>query len=162
MKAINVLCIAALALFLGSCSDDDKKDDVKGKTVTLDENFCNKIDVYIDDEGDVILMNNSKDGITVTLAGDEEDDGFYSGDIYLYKASTVLTFTSSVGKIKKVEVFDGDWDSSDNPDCPVDWTWNSSNCSFVWKGTPSASVNMAGKDNFEIELYPKKIVFTLE
>ena len=162
MKAINVLCMAALALFLGSCSDDDKKDDVKDKTVTLDEKFCNKIDVYIDDEGDVILMNNSKDGITVTLAGDEEDDGFYSGDIYLYKASTVLTFTSSVGKIKKVEVFDRSWDPSDNPGCPVDWTWNSSNCSFVWTGTPSASVNMAGKDNLEIELYPKKIVFTLE
>lgn len=162
MKVINVLCMAALALFLGSCSDDDKKDDVKDKTVTLDENFCNKIDVYIDDEGDVILMNNSKDGITVTLAGDEEDDGFYSGDIYLYKASTVLTFTSSVGKIKKVEVFDAYRDSSDNPDCPVDWTWNSSNCSFVWTGTPAEAVNMAGKDGSEIELYPKKIVFTLE
>ena len=162
MKAINVLCMAALALFLGSCSDDDKKDDVKGKTVTLDEKFCNKIDVYIDDEGDIILDKNSMDGITVTLAGDEEDDGFYSGDIYLYKASTVLTFTSSVGKIKKVEVFDSYWDSHENPDCPVDWTWNSSNCSFVWTGTPSASVNMAGKDNLEIELYPQKIVFTLE
>lgn len=162
MKAINVLCIAALALFLGSCSDDDKKDDVKDKTVTLDEEFCNKVDVWINNKGDINLENNSKDGITVTLAGDEEEDGFYCGDIYLYKASTVLTFTSSVGKIKKVEVFDRNWDSSDNPDCPVDWTWNSSNCSFVWTGTPSASVNMAGKDNLEIELYPQKIVFTIE
>ena len=162
MKAINVLCIAALALFLCSCSDDDKKDDVKGKTVTLDENFCNKIDVYIDEDGDVILTNNSKDGITVTLAGEEIDDGFYSGAIYLYDASTVLTFTSSVGKIKKIEAFDDYWDSAENPECPVGWTWNSANCSFVWTGTPSASVNMVGKNNKSVEMSPKEIVFTLE
>ena len=163
MKAINVLCIAALALFLGSCSkDDEKKDDVKTKTVTLDEDFCNNIDVWIDEDGDVILTNNSKNGITVTLAGDEEDDGFYSGEIYLYKASTVLTFTSSVGKIKKIEAFDDYWGPSENPDCPVDWTWNSANRSFVWTGTPAEAVNMAGKAGSEIELYPKKIVFTLE
>ena len=162
MKAINVLCIAALALFLGSCSDDDKKDDVKTKTVTLDENFCTSIYVYIDDELDVILTDNSKDGITVTLAGEEIDDGFYSGMIYLFDASTVLTFTSSVGKIKKIEAFDEYWKSSDNPECPVDWTWNSANCSFVWTGTASASVNMAGKNNKGIEMSPKKIVFTLE
>lgn len=162
MKAINVLCIAALTLFLGSCSDDDKKDDVKGNTVILDEDFCNNIDVWIDEDHDVILTNNSKNGITVTLAGDEEEDGFYSGEIYLYKASTVLTFTSSVGKIKKVEVFDGYWDSHENPDCPVNWTWNSANCSFVWTGTPAEAVNMAGKAGSQIELYPQKIVFTLE
>ena len=69
MKAINVLCISALALALFSCSKDDDGDvkeeqkqdpKIETKVVTWDKAFCNKIDVFIDEGGVFSNKNNTK------------------------------------------------------------------------------------------------------
>ena len=168
MKAINVLCISALALALFSCSKDDdgdvkeeQKQDPKTKVVTWDKAFCNKIDVFIDEGGVFSNNNNSKDGISVTItAGDEEFDGFYEGKLFLTEGS-VLTFTSTAGKFKKIEIYDDD--PYDDPAVPANWKWNATSSTYSWQGTASATVTMAGiKDNLVGVGDIAKMVFTLE
>ena len=164
MKAINVLCISALALFLGSCSNDDDNEEIKGgegKVVTWDQAFCSKIDIYIDDDGQIYNTKNSKDGITVTMAGQEEYDGLWEGSLYLCDPTSVLTFTSTVGKFKKIEIYEAD--PIDDPAVPANWRWDAKSSIFTWKGTAAATVTMAGiKDKLVAVGEVSKIVFTLE
>ena len=164
MKAINVLCISALALFLGSCSKDDDENDGKiedGKVVTWNQEFCNSIMACIDEGGVIYNKHNSKDGITVTMAGQEEYDGLWEGSLYLCDPTSVLTFTSTVGKFKKIEIYEAD--PIDDPAVPANWRWDAKSSIFTWKGTAAATVTMAGiKDKLVAVGEVSKIVFTLE
>lgn len=157
MKAINVLCIAALALFLGSCSKDD---DAPKKNIKWDSNFCNSVSAYVNVGGQIVKTNNSKDGIVVDFNGEETLDGMNEGMIYLYVPTSDLVFMSNAGNFKKIEIFEL------YPDyytvAPEGWTWNEDNSSYIWQGTPAQSVNMRGLANEEIEINVEKILFTLE
>lgn len=157
MKAINVLCIAALALFLGSCSKDD---DAPKKNIKWDSNFCNSVSAYVNVGGQIVKTNNSKDGIVVDFNGEETLDGMNEGMIYLYVPTSDLVFMSNAGNFKKIEIFEL------YPDyytvAPEGWTWNEDNSSYIWQGTPAQSVNMRGIANEEIEINVEKILFTLE
>ncbi len=158
MKAINVLCIAALALFLGSCSKDD--DATTTKTIKWDSNFCNSVSAYVDLRGQIVKANNSKDGISVDFNGEEELDGMNEGMIYLYVPTSDLVFKSNAGNFKKIEIFE--LYPEDYTVAPDGWTWNEDNSSYIWEGTPAQSVNMRGIADVEIEISVEKIVFTLE
>ena len=157
MKAINVLCIAALALFLGSCSKDD---DATKKTIKWDSNFCNSVSAYVDMRGQIVKANNSKDGIFVDFNGEEKLDGMNEGVIYLYVPTSDLVFMSNAGNFKKIEIFEL------YPDyytvSPDGWTWNEDNSSYIWQGTPAQFVNMRDIADEEIEINVEKILFTLE
>ncbi|MBO7517980.1 MAG: hypothetical protein J6T31_02600 [Methanobrevibacter sp.] len=157
MKAINVLCIAALALFLGSCSKDD---DATKKTIKWDSNFCNSVSAYVDMRGQIVKANNSKDGIFVDFNGEEKLDGMNEGVIYLYVPTSDLVFMSNAGNFKKIEIFEL------YPDyytvAPDGWTWNEDNSSYIWQGTPAQYVNMRGIADEEIKINVEKILFTLE
>ena len=157
MKAINVLCIAALALFLGSCSKDD---DATKKTIKWDSNFCNSVSAYVDMRGQIVKANNSKDGIFVDFNGEEKLDGMNEGVIYLYVPTSDLVFMSNAGNFKKIEIFEL------YPDyytvAPDGWTWNEDNSSYIWQGTPAQYVNMRGVADEEIKINVEKILFTLE
>ncbi len=159
MKAINVLCVAALALFLGSCSKD-KDDDATKKTIKWDSNFCNSVSAYIDVKGQIVQANNSKDGIFVEFRGVEKLDGMNEGMIYLYVPTSDLIFMSNAGNFKKIEIFEL------YPDyytvAPDGWTWNEDNSSYVWQGTPTPKVSMIGVADEEIEINVEKILFTVE
>ena len=64
------------------------------------------IDAYYDgDEECVIEANNTKDGITLTFVGSEVDDGLAGDYIELFDESSILTFTSTVGNIHKIEIY---------------------------------------------------------
>ena len=157
MKAINVLCMAALALFLGSCSKDD---DATKKTIKWDSNFCNSVSAYVDMRGQIVKANNSKDGIFVDFNGEEKLDGMNEGVIYLYVPTSDLVFMSNAGNFKKIEIFEL------YPDyytvAPDGWTWNEDNSSYIWQGTPAQYVNMRGIADEEIKINVEKILFTLE
>ena len=163
MKAINVLCITALALFLGSCSKDDDTEEIKGggeaKVVTWDQAFCSDIDIYIDDDGQIYNTHNSKDGITVPLSGAYEFDGFFEGDIQMCDEASIITFTSTVGKIKKIEILETD--PIDSPTVPFNWRYNAQTATYTWEGNAAPAVTMKGvKDNL-VYIEVGKIVFTV-
>ena len=166
MKAINVLCITALALFLGSCSKDDEnaeeqKQDPKTETkvVTWDQAFCSDIDIYIDDDGQIYNTHNTKDGITVTISGEYEFDGFFEGDIQMCDEASIITFTSTVGKIKKIEILETD--PIDSPTVPFNWRYNAQTATYTWEGNAAPAVTMKGvKDNL-VYIEVGKIVFTV-
>ena len=166
MKAINVLCITALALFLGSCSKDDenseeqKQDPKTGTTVTWDQDFCTDIDIYIDDDGQIYNTHNSKDGITVTISGEYEFDGFFDGDLQMCDEASIITFTSTVGKIKKIEILETD--PIDNPTVPANWSYNASSSTYTWQGKASETVTMKGVKDALVYIEVGKIVFTIE
>jgi len=163
MKAINVLCISALALFLGSCSNDDDSEEIKGgesKVVTWDQAFCSKIDIYIDDDGQIYNTKNTKDGITVTISGEYEFEGFFEGEIQMCDQASVLTFTSTAGKIKKIEILETD--PIDDPTVPANWRWDASSKLYTWQGKASETVTMKGINDKLIYIEVGKIVFTLE
>jgi len=163
MKAINVLCISALALFLGSCSDDDEKDEIKGgetKVVTWDQAFCSKIDIYVDDDGQIYNTKNTKDGISVTIAGEYEFEGFFEGAIQMCDEASVMTFTSTAGKIKKIEILETD--PIDDPTVPANWNWDAKTNTYTWQGKASETVTIKGIKDKLVYIEVGKIVFTLE
>ena len=127
-------------------------------TITWDNDFCMDVEAYYDaDEESVIEDNNTKDGITVTFVGNEIDEGLTGDVIQLYELSSVLTFTSTVGNIQKIEIYY----TGNIASTPNGWTLDATNNKFVWEGTPAAAVNMVkgtGNVDFEID----HIVFIVE
>ena len=99
------------------------------KTITWDSTFVENINGN---------SNNSKDGITLTHSGGK---GF--GQKYFVEASA-YTYTSTVGSIKKIEIYtEGDVSDDDQKIAQTwgtDWSYDSTTYVFTWAGTPSASI----------------------
>ena len=123
-------------------------------TVTWNSTFC--YDVQADYEGH---ENNSDGGITVTFTSSKEDGGMKFGELFLYDERDKLTFTSTVGNIKKIEVY---YTSNVGYKTPVGWTDDTDNEKFVWEGTPADAVEMQGDDMDIVDIYVDHIVFTVE
>ena len=127
-------------------------------TITWDNDFCMDVEAYYDgDDERVIEDNNTKDGITVTFVGNEIDDGLTGDVIELFDESSILTFTSTVGNIHKIEIYY----TENTFSTPNGWTLDATNKKFVWEGTPAAAVKMqkgTGNVDFEVD----HIVFIVE
>jgi len=95
-----MLTLAINMIFLSSCT---KEDNVAPVNIHWDANFVENVVAWRNGDGTIVHGNNSKDGITVTFDGPGKYCGFYTGDIYFYKAGALLTFTSTVGKISHIE-----------------------------------------------------------
>ena len=127
-------------------------------TITWNHYFCMNVEAYYDgDEESVIEANNTKDGITLTFVGSEIDDGLTGDYIELYDESSILTFTSTVGNIQKIEIYY----TENNDAIPDGWTLDATNNKFVWEGTPAAAVNMVKGDG-DVDFGIDHIVFIVE
>ena len=127
-------------------------------TITWNHYFCMNVEAYYDeDEECVIEANNTKDGITLTFVGSEIDDGLTGDYIELYDESSILTFTSTVGNIQKIEIYY----TENNNAIPDGWTLDATNNKFVWEGTPAAAVNMVKGDG-DVDFGIDHIVFIVE
>ena len=135
--------------------------------VTWDTPFVENVVAWCNGDGTVVHENNSKDGITVTYDGPKKYCGFYTGEIYFYRAETQLTFTSTVGDISHIEIKGVTHTGSKV--FPADWTWVKGekidamyvNVTLSWDGTPASSVVMNGSDETISIKDISQIVFTI-
>ena len=129
-------------------------DEPAGEVITWDSDFCSNVVACFDSwEWQHVEANNTKDGITVTYSN-SNDYGWKVGTIDLYVQENILTFTSTVGDISKIEVYY----SANYGSTPNGWTLDATNKKFVWEGTAAAAVDMVGGYVYFIVDY---IVFTI-
>ena len=99
------------------------------RTITWASTFVSSIN------GDI---NNSKDGITLTHSS---GNGFSQK---YFNENSAYTYTSTVGSIKKIEIYtEGDVSDDDQKIAQTwgtDWSYDSTTYVFTWAGTPSASI----------------------
>ncbi len=129
------------------------------QVITWDNDFCINVLAWCN-AGQIVGQNNSKDGITVTYSGSDDNNGMSSGTIFLMGSpSTKVVFSSEVGDISKIEVY---YQNDDSGDTPADWTLDATNKKFVWEGTPAASVDLMKRaEDFLIAFNVDHIVFTI-
>ena len=121
--------------------------------------------------------SNTINGITIAVSGDAH---FYSGGHMDVQGSAsgpdvdpesitgegTFTFTSSVGKIKRIDINheNGRW-SGAGDGWPASYDVYGDNNTFTWSGTPAGSVTLNGSQNSTNHCdiyYISSIVFTLE
>ena len=139
--------------FTATCAVTVTAPEPAGQVITWDNDFCSNVIAYSDWSGQHVEENNTKDGITVT-SSDSESNGMQGGLINLYYQENILTFTSTVGDISKIEVYY----SANYGSTPNGWTLDATNKKFVWEGTAAAAVDMVGGYVYFIVDY---IVFTI-
>ena len=107
-------------------------------TVTWDAAFIDYVEAF-NHLGTIVHYDNSKDGITVTYSGPASNIG-KGMQSYIVKLTTSdkLTFTSTVGDIKKIEITY----TSMSGTAPAGWTANDP--TLTWEGTPAAAVELPG------------------
>lgn len=121
--------------------------------------------------GDLTSSSKTINGITIEVSGDARfrttglmDVSAYDPDTFepVPGAEGTFTFTSSVGKIKRIDINHniGNW-SGAGDGWPGSYEVSGDNNTFTWSGTPAASVTLNGSDNCRLVLV-SSIVFTLE
>lgn len=151
-----------IATVLWSCCMYAQRD-----SVTWDADFVENVVAWRNGDGTIEHADNSMAGITVTFDGPGKYCGFATGDIYLYKADALLTFTSTVGNISHIDIM-GVTHVVDVV-FPAGWTWVSSERidpmyvrgTLSWDGTPAAWVVMNGSDETIYIMDISQIVFTI-
>ena len=149
-------------------------------TVTWDEKFLDEIDVWADyeDPSNNAENNNSLDGITLTMTANSPNGlvGVYNYDLWFEQAGGTITFTSSVGKITKIQIFapsqysiynshTSSFDYYDNFNGSgsfeeKEWEHVLKPVSLVWEGEPATVVTMSNTDYVVNSI--SSIVFTIE
>ena len=163
-----MVTLAVSMIVFSSCAKEDNCSPVAPVNILWDANFVENVVAWRDGYGNIVNENNSKDGINVTFDGPGKYCGFYSGDIYFYKADALLTFTSTVGKISHIEI-KAKTHTSDKV-FPAGWTWVKGekidamyvNITLSWDGTPSSSMVMDSSDQRMDILDISQIVFTIQ
>lgn len=162
-----MVTLAVSMIVFSSCAKEDNGSPVAPVNICWDTNFVENVVAWCDGDGTVVHENNCKDGITVTFDGPGKYCGFYTGDIYFYKAGAQLTFTSSVGKISHIEI--KAVTHTNDKVFPAGWTWVKGekidsmyvNVTLTWDGTPSSSVVMDSSDTRIDILDISQIIFTI-
>ncbi len=114
------------------------QDEGEGVDIVWDADFWNGIQAYMNGE-DYVHANNSKDGITITFDGGDFENGLKDGKIKLDNSDNKLIFTSTVGKIKKIEI------RGYASYKPEGWSRDGG---LMWEGTPSDVVELFGQATF--------------
>ena len=110
----------------------------EGVDIVWDADSWNGIQAYMNGE-DYVHANNSKDGITITFDGGDFENGLKDGKIKLDNSDNKLIFTSTVGKIKKIEI------RGYASYKPEGWSRDGG---LMWEGTPSDVVELFGQATF--------------
>ena len=114
------------------------QDEGEGVDIVWDADSWNGIQAYMNGE-DIVHVNNSKDGITITFDGGDFENGLKDGKIKLDNSDNKLIFTSTVGKIKKIEI------RGYASYKPEGWSRDGG---LMWEGTPSDVVELFGQATF--------------
>jgi hypothetical protein len=162
-----MVTLAISMIAFSSCVKEDNGSPSAPVNICWDADFVENVVAWRDGNGTIVNENNSKDGITVTFDGPGKYCGFYTGDIYFYKADAQLTFTSTVGKISHIEI-KAKTHTNDKV-FPEGWTWVKGekidpmyvNITLSWDGTPSSSVVMNSSDQTISIMDISQIVFTI-
>ena len=98
----------------------------------------------------------SQDGITASYTGDVE---LYGGNLDIHGGpGNQLTFTSTVGKISKVEIYSGE-----DGEFPWGQGWTYDDTKVTWVDIPAYSVTLGGNSDDDIGIYSiSQIVFTIQ